>query len=269
MLKLMKYEFLRRQRVFLIALVILLFIEGAIIFCIYKGNAWIALGIILGLLLCYGSVLFVFIDSIASYSMDLNQKSGYSLFLTPTSGYKIIASKALISFIELLIVIGIVFGFVFLDIKFIDLRYSDQISEMTKAMIAGLKEVGFIPEIKVIVATVFVFFLEWFNMIMVAILAMTIRKTLLSNIKLGWLISFIFFIAIYTTLSTITMAVIMPLGYFSDMMELMNLEAAGHVPNLKDFNIFKYILASICLYAVYLPSLFFFSGKLLGKNVDL
>lgn len=268
MLKLMKYELLRKQRILIISTSILFFIELAILFGIFKGGGWSALAILLIFMMIFGVILFVFVDSIRSYSVDLNQKEGYSLFLTPTSGYKIIGSKAIISFIELIFFVVIVFGLMVLNYKFTQFLYPDAFSKVVTPLFDTLKQMYSIPKLTELFFIILVYVFEWFAVIMIAILAMTLRKTILSNSKLGWLISLIFFVVIYSTMETITMLVLAPFGFFNEILDLsrMNMNAATPTFN---FDIYRYLGISACIYPIYLAIFFFFSGKLLNKRVDL
>ncbi len=272
MLNLLKYELLRKSRILIISVIILLLVECGILFGIYKGGGWSALAILLIFLMTSGTILFVFIDSVRSYSTDLNQKEGYSLFLTPTSGYKIIGSKAIISFVELIVMVAIVFGFMVINLKFTQSLYTEAFEAVITPLFEALEKLYTIPSLFELFLVVMVYVFEWFAVIMIAILSMTLRKTILSSSKLGWLISLIFFVVIYSAMETITMVVLAPFGFVNEIFDMSRLGMQANsstVPPNFTFDIFKYIGISACLYPIYLSVLFFFSGKLLNKRVDL
>ncbi|MBC7960204.1 MAG: hypothetical protein H7X94_10085 [Vallitaleaceae bacterium] len=268
MLKLLKYEFYRKLKMFIIAASILVFAEGVVLFGIFKGGGWTILSFLTTFFMISGVVLFVFIDSIRTYSSDLNQKEGYSLFLTPTSGYKIIGSKAIMSFLELLVFVTIVFAMMVLNFEVTKFMYKDVVQSILDPMFEALKTVYTIPNLFEIIMIVLVYVFEWFAVIMIAILSMTLRKTILANSKLGWLISLVFFVVLYSTMETITMFVLAPFGFYREIIDLIQ-TSTQFAPSQFTFNIFKYVGVAACMYPLYLGILFYFSGKLLNQRVDL
>lgn len=270
MLKLMKYELLKKSKLMIISASVLFLMEIAILFGIYKGGGWAVLSIFLIFFMIFGVIIFVFVDSIRSYSSDLNQKEGYSLFLTPTSGYKIIGSKAIMSFVELLLFTVIVFVFMVLNFQVTKALYPAPFQEVITPLFEALKQMYKIPNVFELFLMVLVYVFEWFSIIMIAILAMTLRKTILSNSKVGWLLSLIFFVVIYSTMETISMVALAPFGFYNELLNFFQTSSSAttDIPTFT-FNIFKYVGVAACLYPIYLGTFFFFAGKLLNKRVDL
>lgn len=266
MFKLIKYEFLKKQKFLFATIAGLIFMELGILFGIYKGGQWSALSIFLIFIMISGIVLLVFIDTVRSYSFDLNNKQGYSLFLTPVSGYKIIASKALVSLIELLLGVFVVFILMYLNFSFTKFLYFDSTNQLVKDMIMAIKESAILPTLPQISLFITASAFQWFTVIMIAILAMTIRKTILSQSKFGWLISLVLFIALYSLIETINVAALTSFGLFSDIIEMANIQAD---PTYFSSYIFKYVGISAILYPIYISILFFLSGMFLNKRVDL
>ncbi|PKM93342.1 MAG: hypothetical protein CVU84_16115 [Firmicutes bacterium HGW-Firmicutes-1] len=269
MIKLIKYELLRKQNNIFISLIILAFLELGILFGIYKGGEWILLSMVFIFTMIAGGILMVFIDTIRSYSFDLNQKQGYSLFLTPTSGYKIIGSKGLVSLIELLFVVIVVFGLMFLNFQFTKTLYYDQINQVSGEIFHVIKQSNVLPSLGQFFLFVTASTFEWFTVIMIAILAITLRKTILSDSKIGWIISLVFFIAIYSLMEIINATALASFGFIGDMNEMVQLSSTTPDPSVITEYIYKYLRIACALFPIYIGVLFYFSGKLLNKRVDL
>lgn len=94
MISLIKYEFIRKYKLVSMILITILALN---LLLLTKGAGGSMLFLVVSL-----SALFVFylVDIIKMYSDDLNKKTGYMLFMTPNSGYKIIWAKLLAAIIE-------------------------------------------------------------------------------------------------------------------------------------------------------------------------
>ncbi|PKM50157.1 MAG: hypothetical protein CVV02_12915 [Firmicutes bacterium HGW-Firmicutes-7] len=269
MMKLIKYEILRKQNNIFIAIAILAFLELGILFGLYKGGQWLTLSVFFIFIMVTCGILTVFIDTVRSYSFDLNQKQGYSLFLTPTSGYKIIGAKGLVSLIELLTVVLVVFGLMVINFQFTKYLYYDSVNEVTAQIIRFINESNILPSLSQTFLFVTASTFEWFTVIMIAILAITLRKTILSDSKIGWIISLAFFIALYTAMELINATALASFGFIGDMTDLTRISSTTPDPSIITGYIYKYLGISSILFPIYIGILFYFSGKLLNKRVDL
>lgn len=273
MLKLIKYEILRKQKLLLIAFVILALMEAAILLGIHKGGNLAAMAIMLIVFMCVGVFLFVLIDCIRSYSSDLNQKQGYMLFMTPTRGHKIIGSKVIVGFVELLIFGLIVFGFMVLNFIVTKNLYLDTMDKSLTEMISTLKEIYSvaIPSIWNILVMIIEQMLEWFALIITIFFAITLRKTILSQTKFGGIISFVLFIGIYSAMGGLNMAVMATTGIWGDYMQLINTATQTDTMNFHSLTtiLTKFIAVSGGMYFIFIGIFYYISGKLLDKRVDL
>ena len=89
MLKLIKYELKRKYKSTLLAFIILMVIELITVLTLYKQPLLLFLTMGFTFLMMYGIPIYIFIDSSRSYSIDLTQKQGYMIFLTPIKIYSI------------------------------------------------------------------------------------------------------------------------------------------------------------------------------------
>lgn len=192
MLKLIKYEFIKKYRLFLIALAVAAIIN---IFAILKGSI-AGSTIFLSVFPIVIAILYI-VDVIKMYSEDLNKKSGYMLFMTPNSGYKIILSKVITAIIEGFGILLIYFIFIMLNGCYI--VYETGIPINTSELISTINNIlsgriGFtLGHVFLILITALAFII---NFILTVYTAITIRKSIFSEIKLGGFLSFIIFIGI-------------------------------------------------------------------------
>ena len=103
MLKTMKYEVIRNKMVIIILFSILGAAEALFLFgLISDSKNMVGFGI-LGLVLGTSIIYFaIWLLGIMSFSHDLRDKTGYMVFLTPVSPYKIIIAKMLVGLLELI-----------------------------------------------------------------------------------------------------------------------------------------------------------------------
>ena len=103
MLKTMKYEVIRNKMVIIILFSILGAAEALFLFgLISDSKNMVGFGI-LGLVLGTSIIYFaIWLLGIMSFSHDLRDKTGYMVFLTPVSPYKIIIAKMLVGLCELI-----------------------------------------------------------------------------------------------------------------------------------------------------------------------
>ena len=173
MLNLIKYEIDRRRKAILTFLAIVIVVQSLIIFGFYRGGGWIALSVFSIVLITIGVYLFMIFDGIRTYYLDLNRSEGYMLFLTPNSGYKIIASKLVVNFFELILFVFAAVVMLLLDYFIIKSLFIDSGSAELKQIFYALAEANkdVIPSIGHIFLYFFTTAIQWFNIIVMAILA--------------------------------------------------------------------------------------------------
>ena len=171
MMNLIKYEFIKKYSLFTSLLVwgILGNLVCKIIFG-YNGSIVYVIAIPWVLFIVYIS------DLVKSYSSELDNKTGYMLFMTPNSGYAIIFSKLISIFIT---------GAGLVLVYFI-------ISSFNGMMLKVVYEMDFLEVIKLIAieANYSITF------ILIVYTSITIRKSILSNSKYRGVLSFIIFLSL-------------------------------------------------------------------------
>lgn len=197
MLKLIKYEFIKKSKLLLILLV------TAILANIGIGIAFKEAGIALFLGLSSIALVILYLyELIRTYSDDLNKKTGYMLFMTPNSGYKIIGSKLIFIITEGLILFLSYFIFLFFNMMVMALKATGDFSLIMKGigeMIEGFNSVvimQFGMNLGDILLIVIMLLVSVIVFALIVYSAMTIRKSIFSNTKFGGLLSFIIFVAL-------------------------------------------------------------------------
>lgn len=123
MLKLVKFEFLRKRMTFLLAGALIVLGQ---IYALYKffsidevlrnNFSEEIFGIFLGVLAVGLSLLYL-IDLIFLFRNDLFKQEGYMLFMTPNSGYKLLGGKLIFALIEGVAIAGLYLGIMFMNLK--------------------------------------------------------------------------------------------------------------------------------------------------------
>lgn len=199
MFKLLKYEFIRKYKLITITLVSAFLLN---LYLLTRGIAGSSSFLILFPMVL--SVLYVS-DVIRTYSDDLNKKSGYMLFMTPNSGYKIIMSKLASAVIEGFGMLFIYFVFILINGAFIIYQtrsYIDinEVMNDINTLLSGNIGIN-LGHVFVFLFAVLVFAIGF---IVTVYTAMTIRKSIFSEVKFGGLLSFIIFLGLNWVLTYVS-----------------------------------------------------------------
>ena len=199
MLNLIKYELIKKYKLFIITIASSL---GLNLYLLTKGAT--------------GSISFIatfpmiiailyIVDIIKMYSDDLNKKSGYMLFMTPNSGYKIIVSKLMTAVLEVLVILLVYFVFIILNGAFImyssnvDINFYETI-KFINATLTGKLGINLF-HVFLALFTLFVFLIGFITTVYTA---MTIRKSIFSEVKFGGLLSFVIFMLLNWVISSLS-----------------------------------------------------------------
>lgn len=258
MLKLIKLEFTRKSRLIAMTLITAVALN---IFLITRGPAGSSMFLVL-----FPPVLSILylVDIIKMYSEDLNKKTGYMLFMTPFSGYKIISSKLLTAVLEGFAILLIYFIFIIINGIYIvvstgaEIDYS-QIIRIVDNLLSGSFGVS--------LGHIFIFLLAALTFLIAFITtvytAMTIRKSIFSEIKFGGLLSFIIFLLINWALSSVSSKFFDAISPYYDS---INTIAEGRVTPAEFAMILLPMIAVSIIQAIAFTG---FSGYLLEKKINL
>ncbi len=258
MLNLIKYEFVKKYRLISMILITALALN---VLAITSGIGGVTTFLVLAPIVAY---IFYLVDIIKMYSDDLNKKTGYMIFMTPNSGYKIIASKLITAVLEGFGLLLFYFILIIINGGFIvistgaEIDYS-RIITVVDNFISG--NFGFnLGHVFIILFTILMLIIGFITTIYTAI---TIRKSILSDVKFGGLLSFIIFLGINWLLSKISTRVFdMITPYFDS---LNNISTGSVTPSDLAIIFIPMILASL----VQIIVLTGISGYLLEKKINL
>ncbi|MFP4698184.1 MAG: hypothetical protein ACLFMO_05700 [Eubacteriales bacterium] len=192
MYQLLKYEMIKKWKLFLIVLSTVILAEGFILYQLLIKENW-STPLFVFSFMAFGGMFFVLIDSINSFSLELRRKSGYMLFLTPRNGYQIVGAKVMISLLELFIGFFVYIGLARINYSVLKNTISDEANEFMDLLVDLISPNINIYELFYVSLNLI---LQWLLIIMSAYLAIILIKTLLANKRFTGFISFIFFIVI-------------------------------------------------------------------------
>ncbi len=265
MLNLMKYEFLRRKRLLTTILLIFAFLEAGVWLGMKLEGNWYIMSVAFVMLLFVGGIAFPFIDAVVNYYSDFKNKNGYMLFLTPNNGYKIIGSKVLFLIAEMIAVFAIVACALRFDFHLLQTSYPDVVNPIIAEMADSLKLALNLDKITFWTASPLLALglVQYLTNAMIALFAITIAKTLLSNKDFNWLLALVFYFALYSLVQIVNTGALAAFGFVGDIIRLT--ETNGDtLPN-----IMKYFMVGLGTYAIWLTASFTVSGALITKRTDL
>ncbi len=265
MLKLMKYELYRRKTLLISILLILVFLQIGVMFGISAAGNWYILSIAFAFIILIGGLLFPFIDTVSNYYSDYKNKHGYMLFLTPNSGHKIIGAKALFAFIELVIMLVLIFAAFRLSFVLLENAFPAELNGILNGMKVEIQSELNIENFTFWSLSPFLIIvaLQYFNNIMIAILSITIGKTILSNMNFNWLFALLIYFAMSAIVQFVNTGALVVFGFAGDVIDMI--KSNGNVI----FNIVKYLSVASGMYLVWIIVSFIVSSMLLNKRTDL
>lgn len=193
MLKLMKYEF-RKQLFSKYIIVAFLGILEVIFFfgLILDRQSLIAVDLGIFLLLAIGSLTYVSVECLATFSNDLKTKCSYMLFMTPHSSYTIIGAKVLSMIVQVFgtaavfTVLGLCNGAMLLG------RYH-MLNDFIQTV---LDNFHWDFNVFMIIGNILMAIANWSCIVLFAFLAITASTTFLANKKGKGMVSFLIFLLI-------------------------------------------------------------------------
>lgn len=259
MLKLMKFEFLRKYKLLAMTLITAIALN---ILAISRGMGGSAM--FLGLFPMVLSVLYL-VDIIKMYSEDLNKKTGYMLFMTPNSGYKIISSKLLTAVLEGFALLLMYFIFILINGLYIavsmgnDIDYS-QVIKVVDNLLSG--SFGFnLGHVLVFLLAALTFLIAFITTVYTA---MTIRKSIFSEMKFGGMFSFLIFLAINYGLSFLSSKFFEIISPYYDSIDTVSSTGTISVGALA-----RALLPMILVLVIQAIAFTGISGYLLEKKINL
>ena len=201
MLKLMKYEFKKTWITKLILLGVTAVAEIAFLVGLYTDKEGpLGLSIFVLMMLAFGGVLVIGLESVLILHRDMNTKQSYMLFMTPNSCYSILGAKVLECGISIFITGAFYFALGALDVTLLFAKQGqlNRIWEMIQDIISSFSVNGHALTLNLESMAGFAFSLltAWISTVTTAYLAVTVSAALLNGKRFNGLLSFVLFLAL-------------------------------------------------------------------------
>ncbi|MBS5935093.1 MAG: hypothetical protein KIC94_19685 [Clostridiales bacterium] len=154
------------------------------------------------------SMIYLYFESIVTFSNDLKTKNSYMLFMTPNSSYKIVGAKIVASGIQIILYGLCFFGIGALDIGIMAIRFSgvSEVIEMVKKFLNQSVQIDvdvtyvFLSVLSIIIMGIFILSLAY--------VSITLSSTFLANKRYKGFVSFVIFVLIVFVQEKIVSAVL-------------------------------------------------------------
>lgn len=257
MFKMMKYEY--RRGLFPLMIVLAIIAAAELAFLIGVGAdapSLYALGIgglMFGGVMAY---LFVLVYGIVSYNRDLKDKSGYMVFMTPISSYQVIGAKLLSILLTGATLVVVLLLLLVLDYNVMKNVFVTGVDiEVTLDQMAmGIFGMSFASVMANIAVFTIAMLVQFFTIITIAYLSISLSSTVLQNKKIKGVVSAIIFIVICVLMNWIGDK----LPQLGDPMQVNTLIEAIHCNLLQFMNSLIFMLVG-----------YFGSAILLNKKISL
>lgn len=262
MIKLLKYELLRKKKVYVIALCILTVLMLLIAFGIprLQNNYWVLITTVSALILLVGGLLFPIIINIAKYYSEYKNRSGYMMFLTPNSGSKIFGSKVLAAIIDTLAIYILLGLCALISYSIVQASYAEipQISQLWAKFKMAFPNInlGTVVTVGVIAALI-----QNINTIILALFSITVSKTMLAHKPLNWFIPLIMFFVI-SWVEQMVATTIIAAANFTSFKELIS-------NNYINIDLSLVLIMAIGISIVFASAYTIISSRLITKKLDL
>jgi hypothetical protein len=255
MMKLMKYELLRRKQLLIGAALSILFAEGLALFGIYRGGGWDVLAIVMTVLLVVGGLVLTFLDAVAKTYSDFKQKHGYMIFMTPQSGHSVIWAKTVFAILEMVAAGLLIAGCLVLSGLAADHVYNGVISKIFASLEFGT---GFLIGCGGLVL------LELIAQLSIALLAITVSRSMMQSNSYSWLIALIMYFALALIVNIVNGVLLLVFGVIGDFMSIAN---DAVVINSGLFT--KYFIIGAVTYTAWFAGCTVLSGCLINRGIDM
>lgn len=202
--KLIKYEF-RKQ---LLSKIVVAFVIAGLEVFFFLGiftskNDWIGTAFGLFIVAAIFSLVYFSFEAIITYSNDLKTKQSYMIFLTPCNMFQVVGAKLITTIVQIVLVGSIYLAVGVLNVLVVVAKYGTvkQVIEVIKTFFNALS--GLEIRLMDIVFLIAMFLVTWLVFVMMAMFAITLSTTVLSNKKGKGIVS----VALYFLIDFLVMKV--------------------------------------------------------------
>lgn len=260
MMKLLKYELLRRKQLLIGAAISVVFLEGLALLGLYNGGisnggGWSVLAVMMTVLLVVGGMVMAFLDGVIKVYSDFKQKHGYMVFMTPQSGYRVMWAKTIFAVLEVLAASLVIGGCLVLSGVAADHITGGEVSKIISAIPLSTG---------VIIGTAGLGVLQVMAQLSIAILAVTVSRAMTRSSGYNWLIALVMYFALAMIVNIVDGLLLTAFGVVGDVMRMTKDEAF-----LSSGLLAKYFIIGIVTYAAWFTGCTMLSGRLVKRGIDL
>lgn len=267
MMKLMKYELLRRKQLLIGAALSMLFVEGVVLLGIYMGRriydgegytTWESgnvIAIVLTVLLIVGGFVLAFLDGVTKLYSDFKHKHGYMIFMTPQNGYRVIWAKTVFAVLEMLAAVLAIAGCVTATGIMAD--------HFNGGVISGFL-VPLSTNMGILIGSAGLWLLQVMVYLSIAILAVTVSRAMTRSGSYNWLIALVMYFALAFIVNMADSLLLLAFGVIGDVTRITNDTAV-----LQSGVLVKYFVIGAVTYSAWFTGCTLLSGRLVNRGIDL
>ena len=205
MLKLAKYEFIKSKMTLIIVALIFALLEGYFLYSIVVEDSFhSASGATMLAFYALCCFIVVYVMAIINYYKELSSKSSYLIFMTPNSALSIILSKMLSILVigATIVVVFVIFAIIDLQLVYDTYSYTENVIDLITFIFDSMN-VDTALLLPAIVGYVLEFLINFFSIVTMIYLAITISSTVLQNKRGKGIVSFILVIVFSFVLAVV------------------------------------------------------------------
>jgi hypothetical protein len=260
MMKLLKYELMRRKSMLPGAVIAILFVEGVALYGIYRGGNWNTLTLVMTVLLAVGGLLLPILDTVTKLYADYKHKQGTMLFLTPQGGSRIVWAKAIFGALETIAAVALIFGCLALSGAALD-RF--QGGSATAMLLSMRQELGGVSLDSMLIVYAGLVALQMIAQMAIAMLAVTVSRAMVQGSGYNWLVALAMYFALAVAVNLANSIVLVACGLIQDVTRLVS--DTSYVGGM----LAKYFSISAAVYTVWFALCTAVSGRIAARKVDL
>ncbi len=227
--RLIKYEFRKQLLSKLIVGLVILVLEVMFALGLFLEKAsWLGLAMGLLIFVAFASLFYFSFESIVTYSNDLRTKHSYMLFLTPCNMFQIVGAKLLTTVIQIFVTGCAMAAIAIGDVFLICAKFGT-----VEELITGIKEffqmlTGVEVRLAEVAYVLLMLLITWLVFVAMAMFAITLSTTLLSNWKFKGIVSVIIYFVLDWGIAKLA-GLVVSTGFLQGEYLVVNTEAWAYI----------------------------------------
>lgn len=267
MLNLIKYELLKTKKAMTFAVIAYLLVSLYTIIMYAQGQS--AKGLVVYVLFGNFMVVFLLISNMKVFISDLRKKTGYMLFLTPNTSYKILGSKIITVLLENFIFAVCYTVILLIGVIFVS-QSTSEFMTVIRAMMSSTIDINIqltLRDYLAVFAIVSSIILYYVNVLLTINLSIVIYKSFFNHLPYGFLISLLGYVIIRVVIGKICDLFVLLFGG-SKMVLVIN--SLNTLFNGGEINFGSgYLFIGFAVYCLISAILFIGAGYLMEKKMNV